>query len=348
MVSLRRFHMKRPHKGDPGAAIAGFTLVELLVVIAIIGTLVGLLLPAVQAAREAARRMQCTNNLKQLGLAEQNYHDANKQLPPGNLGYNPETGQLWPGSQVNAGQRPPRTPHVPFLLPYLEEQPKYDLYDFSIDWWKFPDAIVAQLMETPLSVYQCPSDEAIQMEGATGRSIRDYKGNYALNWGSFFYHDQENEVLYGQPLNNEGLMDGKKAPFWLGFGANYREITDGLSNTLLMMEIIQAPSGPGARLDRRGRIWNEAPSGSFASTYFSPNSAETDFGACTDQPEIGLPCLKFLGTEGSHSMGSRSRHPGGVNVVLCDGSVQFVADEVDAISWGLLSMISEGGISGLE
>ena len=320
----------------------GFTLVELLVVIAIIGVLVSLLLPAVQSAREAARRMQCVNNLKQLGLAHQNYASSNKQLPPGNLGYNPETGALWPQAQVNSGAKPPRTPNVVLLLPYLELQGRYDLYDRRTAWWQQSDPVVTQVLETPTPGYQCPSDEQLQMEGATGRDIRDYKGNYGLNWGSFFYHDQENEELYGQPLQNESFADGRNAPFWLGYGARFSEITDGTSNTLLMMEIIQAPSASGAMLDRRGRIWNEAASGALVSTYLSPNSGETDFGACFDQPDIGLPCTRFLGTEGSHSMGARSRHPGGVNVVLCDASVQFITDEIDATAWGLVAMISDG------
>ncbi len=329
---------------------AGFTLVELLVVIAIIGTLVALLLPAVQSAREAARRIQCQNNVKQLALAHLNYETARGTLPPGSLGYNPDNGALWPRADVLAGRRPPRTPNVVFLLPYIEQQAKYDLYfqgDPALGWWEKPNDVVAQVMETPLAAYQCPSDESLQMEGATGRNIRDFKGNYGLNWGSFFYHDQENEELYGEAEDRAGLEDARKAPFWLGFGAELGQVEDGTSNTLLMLEILQAPSGQGPLLDRRGRIWNEAASGSLVSTYLAPNSGETDFGACADQPENGLPCTKFLAPESSHSMGSRSRHAGGVNVSLVDGSVQFIADEIDSRTWGLIAMIGDSRVVSL-
>ncbi len=328
-------------RGTSPIVIGGFTLVELLVVIAIIGVLVSLLLPAVQSAREAARRAQCLNNMKQLGLAHQNYHSAKGELPPGNLGYDPATGNLWPASQVKSGQRPPRTPHVLNLLPFLEEQARFESYDQKTAWWQQNAAVISQVLETPLSGYQCPSAETLQMEGATGASIRDFKGNYGPNWGSFFYHDQENEELYGQLLDSAGREDGRKAPFWLSYGARFAEITDGTSNTLLMMEILQAPSGPGPLLDRRGRIWNEAASSNLVSTYLAPNSGETDFGACTDQPELGLPCTKFLAPESSHSMGSRSQHPGGVNAVMCDGSVRFFADATDSVAWGLLAMIAD-------
>ncbi|MEM9353117.1 MAG: DUF1559 domain-containing protein [Planctomycetota bacterium] len=309
-----------------------------------------MLLPAVQSAREAARRMQCQNNLKQLALAHLNYEGDKRSLPPGNQGYNPENGALWPQADVKAGRRPPRTPNVVFLLPYIEQQAKHDVYfqgDDTLGWWEKSNDVVALVMETPLGAYQCPSDESLQMEGATGRSIRDYKGNYGLNWGSFFYHDQENEELYGEAEDQAGLGDSRKAPFWLGYGAELRQIEDGTSNTLLMLEILQAPSAEGPLLDRRGRIWNEAASSNLVSTYLAPNSGETDFGACADQPVNGLPCTRFLAPESSHSMGSRSRHAGGVNVSLIDGSVQFIPDEVDSRTWGLIAMIADSSVVSL-
>ncbi len=315
-----------------------FTLVELLVVIAIIGVLVALLLPAVQSAREAARRAQCLNNLKNVALAHLNYESARKQFPPGNLGWDPNS-----NNHGLIGSAQPRTPNVVFLLPYLEQSALSDIYDLNRAWWQ-QQAQVTQAMEVPLPSYQCPSDERIQMEGATGSAIRDAKGNYGLNWGSFFYYDQENEELFGEPLQNERVADGMKAPFWLGFGARIGQITDGTSNTLLVLEMIQAPSGGTAsERDRRGRIWNEAASCHLISTYLSPNSGEADFGECKNQPDNGLPCIDLNDANyGSHSLGSRSRHPGGVNAAMCDGSVQYFVDEIDITAWGLLSLMDDG------
>lgn len=319
-------------------SLSGFTLVELLVVIAIIGVLVGLLLPAVQAAREAARRAQCLNNFKNVALAHLNYESARGQLPPGNLGWNPDT-----NNHGLIGPAEPRTPNVIFLLPYLEQSGLADIYDMKTAWWQ-QQAQVTQAMQNPLPMYQCPSDESIRMQGATGSAIQDAKGNYGLNWGSFFYYDQENEELFGEPLQNQTIEDGRKAPFWLGFGARIGQITDGASNTLLMLEMLQAPSGTAASdRDRRGRIWNESASCHLITTYLSPNSGEADFGECKNQPDIGLPCIDLNDANyGSHTLGSRSRHTGGVNAALCDGSVRFVTDEVDITAWGLLSLIDDG------
>ncbi|MEQ8211299.1 MAG: DUF1559 domain-containing protein [Lacipirellulaceae bacterium] len=322
----------------------GFTLVELLVVIAIIGVLVGLLLPAVQAAREAARRAQCLNNLKNVALAHLNYESARGELPPGSLGWNPDT-----SNHGLIGPSQPRTPNIVFLLPYLEQSSLADLYDMKTPWWQ-QQAQVRQAMEIPMPMYQCPSDESLRMEGATGATIRDAKGNYGLNWGSFFYYDQENEELFDLPLENQLIEDGRKAPFWLGFGAKMGQITDGTSNTLLLLEMIQAPSGTtAADRDRRARIWNEAASCHLITTYLSPNSGEADFGECKNQPEIGLPCIDLNDANyGSHTLGSRSRHAGGVNAALCDGAVRFISNEVDIRTWGLLSLIDDGQVATLE
>ena len=193
---------------------------ELLVVIAIIGVLVALLLPAVQSAREAARRAQCLNNLKNVALAHLNYESARKQLPPGNLGWDPNS-----ANHGLIGSAQPRTPNVVFLLPYLEQSALAEIYDMETAWWQQQPPVI-EAMETPLPMYQCPSDERIQMQGATGSPIQDAKGNYGLNWGSFFYYDQENEELFGQPAperKNRRRQEGALlARFWRTNGPNRR------------------------------------------------------------------------------------------------------------------------------
>jgi len=299
-----------------------FTLVELLVVIAIIGVLVALLLPAVQAAREAARRAHCQNNLKQLGLALQNYVSAHGSLPPGNLG---------------SGDGKPRTPLLVFILPHIEEGTRFALYDFELPWYQQPQHVIDQI-NAPISTYQCPSDGSFRMWNASGDIFHDPKGNYGVNWGSDAFWDQEDERALGEVARiYQPIEDGKKAPFWLSYGARLAEIVDGTSHTLAMMELIQSRSNQGDPIDRRGRIWNDGSACYQVMTAQTPNSAQKDVGRCADQPELQLPC-RNSGYVNKHSLTSRSRHAGGVNSSFCDGAVRFVSNDVDLVTWQLLSM----------
>jgi prepilin-type N-terminal cleavage/methylation domain-containing protein len=220
----------------------GFTLVELLVVIAIIGVLVALLLPAVQAAREAARRSQCTNNMRQLGLALQNYESSRQTFPGGS-------------------KSSPRTSFCAYLLPYLEQGNRLSGYDFNVSWpnqeWK-----VQEQMFSYMTVYHCPSDRTLQkLSGSaisSGKAPPRHKGNYGANYGKDKYKNARDW-----------------APFAQNFGSEAREITDGLSNTIAMMEMLQAPS-PEGKVDRRGDIWNEGPGNYQIMTRLPPNSSEPD------------------------------------------------------------------------
>ncbi|MFM8414941.1 MAG: DUF1559 domain-containing protein [Planctomycetota bacterium] len=292
--------------------VRGFTLVELLVVIAIIAVLIGLLLPAVQSARESARRMSCSNNVKQLGLAMHNYHDAKKRLPPGNL--------LTSGLTT-------RTPNVVFLLPFIEDRARADLYDPK-QTWQAQLATVGQV----IPAYQCPSDTSRVMDASDGPG-GDRKGSYGLNWGRNNYGTQF-------PGNSR-----TKAPFAQDYGAKFSDITDGTSKTLLLMEMIQAPSD-GGQIDRRGRIWNPAAGTYQLMTRDVPNARTEDSSRCVHRPENNLPCVDNTATGGTYLM-SRSRHPGGVMVAMCDGSVRFVADNVDLAAWQAASSINQGEATAL-
>ncbi len=327
----------------------GFTLVELLVVIAIIGVLVALLLPAVQAAREAARRSQCTNNLRQLGLALQNYHSANKRFPPGNLGHR-RPNNLTKQRSINdptARGFIPFTPNVVFMLPYLEEGNRFALYDRSIDWDR-QELGVLEAIRGPLPTYQCPSSEGQIMSATLGGPVgsmtfQDHKGSYGTCWGSFNFIDQFDQSTLGPARTNENPFGNKEATehywaaFGIGYGARIAEMTDGTSNSIAMMEIIQSPSEEGA-VDRRGRIWNHVAGTYQVSTQLPPNSQERDKSACVHLPELELPC-DSTGIENIMHLGSRSEHSAGVNIVMCDASAQFISEDIDLIVWKGLSTI---------
>jgi prepilin-type N-terminal cleavage/methylation domain-containing protein/prepilin-type processing-associated H-X9-DG protein len=291
--------------------LRGFTLVELLVVIAIIAVLIGLLLPAVQSAREAARRSSCGNNVRQLGLSMHNYNSARGRLPPGRKGFfTTGSGTQW-------------SPTVAFILPYIEERSRADAYDFNRNW----DAQIAVVGQV-IPAYQCPSDTSQVMDQALAAG-GDRKGNYGLNWG---------QNITSQPF----FVAGGKAPFAGSYGAKFAEIIDGTSKTLMLMEMIQAPSATGQTVDRRGRIWN--PSGGTYQLFTKevPNSTANDVSTCADRPEIGLPCTNVSTVEATYTLASRSRHGGGVTTAFCDGSVRFVTESVNLSVWRAASSMNLG------
>ncbi|MFM8435382.1 MAG: DUF1559 domain-containing protein [Planctomycetia bacterium] len=277
--------------------------------IAIIGVLIGLLLPAVQAARESARRSSCTNNLKQLGIAMHNHHDVRKRLPPGDKPEN-AAGSI-------------RTPTIVFLLPFIEDRVRADLYDPKKSWQSQLET-VGQV----IPAFQCSSDTPRIMQDSDGAG-GDRKGNYGLNWGRHIYGQQF-------PGNNK-----LRAPFNKDYGAKFSEITDGTSKTMMLMEMIQAPSDSGQGIDRRARIWNPAAGTYQLMTRDLPNAPAPDSSACVNRPEINLPCTDN-GVTGETYLMSRSRHPGGVMVGLCDGSVRFVVENVDLPTWQAASIMNDG------
>ncbi|WP_165231075.1 DUF1559 domain-containing protein [Aquisphaera insulae] len=309
----------RGHDGDLGGSQArpkgdrlAFTLIELLVVIAIIAVLIALLLPAVQSAREAARRVQCVNNFKQIGLALHNYHDVHGRFAPGSIQVTSKSGYSY------------RQPFITSLLPYLEQGNLTNSFNFNLS---FQEDANSTTRASRVNTFDCPSDQQILFVN-NGGTVTDVKGNYGVNWGQNVYADQ-----------------GLPAPFGLNYGAKMAEITDGTSNTLLMSELIQTPHPPGqgvSIIDRRGRIWSDQPSSHQVSTKLAPNSKLPDYGACW--PEPNAPCNRNTGDSNNHYIASRSTHPGGVNALLADGSVRFVKDSISQPAWRGLSSRAGGEV----
>jgi prepilin-type N-terminal cleavage/methylation domain-containing protein len=298
---------------------SGFTLIELLVVIAIIAILIGLQLPAVQKVREAAARMQCSNNLKQIGLAMHNYEGAYQKLPPGD----PFTG--------NHG-----TWMVP-VLPYMEQENLFRLYvnfggnntaggytgTAAPGYSAAPNLAVTSRWLKP---FTCPSDPNA---GAQQLKFGVASHNYVVN--------------YGNTTRTQVTFSGVTflgAPFsFNGRQALFGDITDGLSNTLMATEVMQGGVS-GGTTDLRGFTWWGPGAG--VTGFNAPNSPSPDFvqfaSYCDNQPARGMPCA----VNSQNMMTARSRHTGGVNACLSDGSVRFFTNSIDLAAWRAIST-SQGG-----
>ena len=297
----------------------GFTLVELLVVIAIIGVMVGLLLPAVQAAREAARRMSCSNNNKQLGLALHNYHDTHQRFPIGVL--SDRLNQvLTPAGRGNPG----RMSWMPSLLPFLEQAPLYEQlapYMASRNSNSFP----SNLMNTPIPALMCPSDPGSPKTGEQHNTAgqdpppdRDdgFHGNYLLCHGN-------TEVTEANSNNLNGM-------FYYLSKTRFADIIDGTSNTVMGSEVLVVRETSGQR-DWRGRYYRADHLSSLFSTFQPPNTTLADkMRTCEAGNPIYAPCTASTNPQVIYA---RSRHPGGAQSLLGDGSVRFITESINTQVW---------------
>ena len=293
----------------------GFTLIELLVVIAIIAILIALLLPAVQQAREAARRSQCKNNLKQLGLALHNYHDTFQVFPFGMI--NPTNGDL-PGSP-----RPPtdNTGWYPMILPYIEQGALYNAFMEEQQNSARTGAIYWSRKESIVPMMMCPSDPAgpknvtYGQTSPTSNGSQGFHGNYAVCSGSTHFG----------PVNSYTQLNGM---FYSRSRTRLRDLTDGASTTLMASEIIL--SADSSKHDVRGRLMNPRCMGTFITTLETPNTNVGDvLIACLEIPHA--PCGADS-TTNSRTF-ARSYHTGGVHGLLADGAVRFISENIDRATY---------------
>ncbi len=328
-----------------------FTLVELLVVIAIIGILIALLLPAVQAAREAARRMECTNKIKQHMLAVHNYVDAAKWLPAGqvmfskynNIG-NDSLASKWGATFV--------------LFPYMEQQQLYDAClaeikkrDDAGNNWSIPGSVVPTVCSEPIAAFACPSDAyAATLE----RSYNNLRCSYIFSRGDVVQRNAWSpnytwDAAWRNVFEESAARGGFTAYRWKTLAA----ITDGTSNTVATSETVTS-STYGDNHVKSGVASNVGTNSTFlsdcmgkididdSSKYSSSTTCNESYrgarlgdgrysmaGFSTVLPPNGPSCYPYGLTSGWQIMSATSNHSGGVNVGMFDGSVRFISDTID-------------------
>ncbi|MEW4561765.1 DUF1559 domain-containing protein [Bremerella sp. JC770] len=307
---------------------AAFTLVELLVVIAIIGVLIALLLPAVQQAREAARRMSCTNNMKQLGLAIHNYHDTFSRFPPGylhpgdpNINFNDWND--WANSYGWGA----------FILPFIEQSALHDSMDFTTPW-------TAAEAQHELSAFVCPSDPGPPLNKFyyQGNNLQDAnqpesermaKSNYVANVGTLSVNG------YWSKSSSSAGVAGYKSDL------KFKDFVDGTSHTIYFCERDSVHTRGSGQYEVGGAVWIGVPKAYGAGT---SSHVLGRFAGSASESTI-YPINSPKGTYGAY-LGVNSQHPGGVSVTLGDGSVRFLSEYTEWQTVAGLARRADGAVLG--
>ncbi len=312
---------------------SGFTLIELLVVIAIIAILIALLVPAVQKVREAAARAQCENNMKQILLGMHGYHDDNRKLPA--------------GYKYNGTTDDSEATWIYFILPYLEQgalqgRVSYTVLEQSGQGFGQSSTTSDAIRSVSLALFRCPSDAGVSNVNAGGvfdpNGLGWARGNYVANGGI-------GPMTW--PANAQPPDHTVQGVFYLWSALRMTDITDGSSNTAFISELLVIPP-QGANEDWRGVM--HYPEGPIYQHNFAPNSSTADSfrtSFCVSVQEA--PCTGTYPAWNTRKviLTARSRHVGGVNVGMGDGSVRFARNEVSLNIWQSAST-PKGGVPGGE
>ena len=331
----------------------GFTLVELLVVIAIIGILIGMLLPAVQAVREAARRIQCANNIKQSALACLSYESAHQEFPPGRLGYDQNIDHpLWGeygqgnagvGSQTGLKLESEGASVFVSILPFIEQQNAYDLINLNevpiwsanTSWAPTSDPIVAAsiaVISQQLPVYVCPSDNLEPTcQAAHGVDIQPATGSYAGCMGNAVPGVQNTKKYLG--FGNPNLANGT---FLYVRGVTIGDITDGTTNTLFIGETQEGHRTGQSNIWSNGNRFTSSLRGTSTPMNFplDPNGADGLVFSGSVSGAAGGRCNGGFG----------SFHTGGANFGFGDGSVHFLSESINPITYSAIGSRNGGEV----
>ncbi len=305
----------------------GFTLIELLVVIAIIAILIALLLPAVQQAREAARRTQCRNNLKQMGLALHNYHDVYQMFPASFY-------RSWPhNTTTNPTAGRPGWGWATTLLPYIDQGPLFQsLNTGTLRVGQTPANKL--LCQTPIPAFRCPSD--------SGPTLNANRGDYATsNYVAVFGSRYDQEVVSGLTIGS--WINGGPGIFSPSSDVKIRDITDGTSNTLAIGEMAYGPTG---KRDSAGalRLYNGAVWAGLASD--NTSNVSTHLSLCGLNAGTNAKFRKINSGDSSNTWSCN--HVGGMHFLVADGSVRFVSENLDSVVTDRVADRADGLVANLE
>jgi len=330
-----------------------FTLIELLVVIAIIGILIALLLPAVQKVSEAANRMKCSNNLKQMGLACHNYESAFKTLPPG-------AGPIPPDPTVTS-----RGSLQALILQYIEQGNKYNQFNFDFDVNSDSHNAAARTQDVPIFV--CPSDpSAAQFIEPAPISLPIGRSNYFGNMGTKAYAPLNKNGAVGGVFYYETSLSILRAANRKAAAVRLADITDGTSNTAMFSEIKRGnKNGTGTAVDPWDVRYfssgfnddtptlptcdNLSSSLRYSGLQYYRNLISTSLYTHTVPPNYAGGDCADLSTRGDDigaffamHVAARSFHTGGVNVCFADGSVRFISSGINLMTWRQLGTRAGG------